>query len=493
MNRWVAFAFGLLAGIGALQAKLAPERWGRVTEEERHQLTRAERYFDQKQFKNASAEYELYLQLYGKSEVASYAQLMFAECIRQQGQINTAMEEFRNVLDYFPDSPDAVSAQYSIALCQRQGGDVEKATEAFEKVIEQAPKSDLAGKARNELLPIYWRTNLRDKWLTHLQYLATGEYADTDNLHGKSQQRLFMHRLAGNQVPEAYALIQETQKKDPRMTFAEWSVATLRNGELGQSYGETYAKARPAIAAALVALIEKDSAADTARKPEYDLRIARIYAAMGMSDKAIATYQQLVNLAAENDGLRSEYAVYLRGIGKREEARLEYRKLKDAYNADRQIAETYGEENNWKRVSELYQEMLNKYPEKSGDIQWRLGEVYQRSGKFPEAITAYQLSQKDPEGLFRIAECQNALKQYDAAIQTLTSVVNFFKPQAAEAQYRIASSYAGAGNKDAAIRTLKLVCEAYKGSNWAGRAHEDLSLKYGVQVTLGGKSKEKEL
>jgi len=492
LNRWLAFVFGLLAGFGAMEAKMAPERWGRVTEEERHQLTRAERYFDQKQFKNASAEYELFLQLYGKSDAASYAQLMFAECTRQQGQVNTAMEEFRNVLDYFPDSPDALSAQYSIAVCQRQGGDVEKAVEAFEKVIEQSPKSDLAANSRNELLSIYWRTNKRDKWLTHLEYLATGEYADTDGSHGRSQQRLFMHRLAGNQISEAHALIEQVQKKDPRMTFAEWSVATLRNGEISQSYGEPFAKARPAIATALVALIEKDAAADTARKPDYDLRIARIYSTMGMTDKAVARYQELVNLSAENDGLRLEYAGYLRGIGKREEARLEYRKLKDAYNGDRQIAESYGEENNWKRVLELYIEMLNKYPAQASDLQWRLAEIYQNSGKFPEAITAYQLSQKDPQGLFRIADCQNAMKQHDAAIQTLTSVVNFFKPSAAEAQYRIAACYAAAGNKDAAIRTLKQVCITYLNTPWAGRAHEDLSLKYGVDVTLGGSSIKKD-
>src|SRR5829696_8730013 len=103
------FLAAFLALLAALpvHAKLAPDRWGRATEEERHQLTRAERYFDQREYKSALAEYELFLQLYAKSEVGSYAQLMFAECTRRLGQVNTALNEFRSVLDYFPDSIDA--------------------------------------------------------------------------------------------------------------------------------------------------------------------------------------------------------------------------------------------------------------------------------------------------------------------------------------------------------------------------------------------------
>ena len=73
-----AAALALLLSLSCAPAKLAPERWGRFTEEERHQMVRAERYVDQKDYKSALAEYELFLQLYGKSDNASYAQLMFA-------------------------------------------------------------------------------------------------------------------------------------------------------------------------------------------------------------------------------------------------------------------------------------------------------------------------------------------------------------------------------------------------------------------------------
>ena len=57
-----ALAALFLTAISA-HAKLAAERWTRLTEEERHQLTRAERYVEQSNYKSALAEYELFLQL----------------------------------------------------------------------------------------------------------------------------------------------------------------------------------------------------------------------------------------------------------------------------------------------------------------------------------------------------------------------------------------------------------------------------------------------
>ena len=157
---------------------------------------------------------------------------------------------------------------------------------------------------------------------------------------------------------------------------------------------------------------------------------------------------------------------------------------------DREIAETYGEENNWKSCIEAYQAMLGKYPDQVGNIQWRLGEILQQCGKYQEAIAAYQQSQRDPQALFNIARCQGQLKQNDAAIQTLVGVVNFFKSAAPEAQYRIAGYYAAKGDKEAAIRTLKTVCKVYLSTPWAGKAHQDLALNFGVDVTLGGASKK---
>ena len=482
---------GLFAATSA-HAKLAAERWTRLTEEERHQLTRAERYAEQKNWKSARSEYELFLQLHTKSEVASYAQLMFGECTRQLGQVNGAIGEFRNVIDYFPDAIDAGSAQYSIGVCQTQTGDAEEAVKSFEKVIGKWPTNDFGAYARSEVCVIYWRLGKTEKWVPHMEFLATGAYADPQNLHNTAQHRLLMHRLTEKKTAEGYALIESVRKKDALLVFAQWSADAMHGHHIPTYYGEKGSKARPAIAADAVSFIEKQPTTDAAQKASLEHWSARIFAYAGDVTNATLRFAVLTKKNPDDDTIRGEYAAYLRSSGKRPEARLVYRELKDQYVADREIAETYGEEGNWKSCIEGYQAMLNKHPKQVDAIQWRLGEVFAHTGKYPEAIACYNQSQREPTSLFRIADCQGAMKQHDAAIQTLVGVLNFFKSAAPEAQYRIAGHYAAKGDKEAAIRTLKTVCKVHLNTSWAGRAHQDLTLTYGVDVTLGGAAKKEE-
>jgi tetratricopeptide (TPR) repeat protein len=484
--------FALLLASLPAQAKMAAARWERATEEERHQLTRAERYFEQKEYKSALSEYELFLQLYTKSEIGSYAQLMFAECTRQLGQVNNAINEFRNVIDYFPDSIDAGAAQYSIGVCQTQSGDAEKAVKSFDAVIAKWPKEEFGGLARQEACTIYWRLGQVDKWIPLMEYLAKGEYADTQNIHRAAEHRLIMHRIVEGKLPEARALVHESKGKDPLVVFAERCAEAFRPEYILTIYGEKVKKTLPAIATATAAFIEKQAPqmTDAAQRPALDPLCARIYARGGVPDKATERYALLVKQFPDNDVYRLEYAQHVRATGKRNEARLIYHDMKDQYVADREIAESYGEENNWKSAIEGYQAMLSKHPDKVGTIQWTLGETFKNLHRCSEAIAAYQQSQREPEALFRIADCQAELKQYDAALQSLVGVMNFFKESAPRAQYHMAGIYAAKGDKEAAIRTLKTVCKVHLNTPWAGRAHQDLSSTYGVDVTLGGAAKK---
>ncbi len=496
-------ALGLLASLALLpgllathraDAKLAAERWPRLTEEERHQLTRAERYVEQANFKSAIAEYELFLQLYPKSEVASYSQYMFAECTRKLGKINTAINEFRNVLDYFPDSPDSGPAQFSIGLCQTQTGDTEKAVVAFEKVIAQWPATGFGAEARAEAAAIYWRLNKLDKWLPHIEFLATGTYSDAPALRLPAVRKLVAHRLYQGNVAAAFELLDGKTKKLTLSTFAESAIEALRLQKTGTSYGEKGTKAVATTAASVVSFLEQRARdlSDAEAKVGVEHACAKVLSAAGENDKAAERFSALLKQAPTNDRVRMDYADLLRAKGNRNEARLVYRELKDQFIADREIASTYVDERNLTAAADHYRAMLQKHPQRTNDIQWELGEVLQRAGKFQEAAAAYTASQKEPQALFRVAECQGSMKQHDAAIQTLIGVVNFFKSSAPEAQYRMAGHQAAKGDKEAAIRTLKNVCKIHLNTSWAGKAHQDLTLVYGVDITLGGAAKQAE-
>jgi outer membrane protein assembly factor BamD (BamD/ComL family) len=81
-------------------------RWAKLREVERYQLQIAEKYYRQKNWKIAMAEYEKFLTLYEQSEGAAYSQLKWSLCLVHLRKLNTAIKDgFQSVVDYWPDSP----------------------------------------------------------------------------------------------------------------------------------------------------------------------------------------------------------------------------------------------------------------------------------------------------------------------------------------------------------------------------------------------------
>ena len=95
--------------------QMSLDRWKKLREVERYQLKIAEKYFGEKKWKVALAEYEKYLTLYEDSEAAPYSQLKWSLCQRELRKLNTAIKEgFQSVLDYWPESPEPTASMYFI-------------------------------------------------------------------------------------------------------------------------------------------------------------------------------------------------------------------------------------------------------------------------------------------------------------------------------------------------------------------------------------------
>ena len=62
--------------------EMSLDRWKKLREVERYQLKIAEKYYGEKKWKVALAEYEKYLTLYEDSEGAPYSQLKWSLCQR---------------------------------------------------------------------------------------------------------------------------------------------------------------------------------------------------------------------------------------------------------------------------------------------------------------------------------------------------------------------------------------------------------------------------
>ena len=102
------------------------------------------------------------------------------------------------------------------------------------------------------------------------------------------------------------------------------------------------------------------------------------------------------------------------------------------------------------------------------------GNLLQWSGKYEEAIKAYQQADNPPTTLFLIADCQHALGKLEPAVTQLREIENFFKAHAAVAALRIAYLYRDAGIKDKYVSALRGVLKKYPQSGQSSEAHQRL-------------------
>jgi len=124
-----------------------------------------------------------------------------------------------------------------------------------------------------------------------------------------------------------------------------------------------------------------------------------------------------------------------------------------------------------------------KVPATAKDAYWIKAELLQYSGKYPDAIAAYQAADNPPHNLWRIVECQLALKQLDQALKQLHEIENFFQDQAPEAALRIAHLYKD--DREKCITLLRGVLTKYPKSGQSSTAYQELRAM-GVPIRKGG-------
>lgn len=135
--------------------EMSLERWAKLREVERYQLKIAEKYYRQKDWKIAMAEYEKFLTLYEQSEGAAYSQLKWSLCLVNLRKLNTAIKDgFQSVVDYWPDSPEAVAAGYYIGKSYKDMGGISPAKKAYQNVLSVHPKHLAAVYATVDLIDL---------------------------------------------------------------------------------------------------------------------------------------------------------------------------------------------------------------------------------------------------------------------------------------------------------------------------------------------------
>lgn len=145
----------------------------------------------------------------------------------------------------------------------------------------------------------------------------------------------------------------------------------------------------------------------------------------------------------------------------------------------------------WRRIADKGLPLADEVatvPKYAADAYWMKGELLEHSSRWADAITAYRLTNREPDSLFRIAECMRRLGQTTQAIAQLREIENFFAPQAPEAALRIAWIYRDGKEDKQFIAVLRGILKKYPRSGQSRTAHLELE-RLGVQ--MGGGVDEK--
>lgn len=125
-----------------------------------------------------------------------------------------------------------------------------------------------------------------------------------------------------------------------------------------------------------------------------------------------------------------------------------------------------------------------KIPKYTAEAYWMKGGLLERVGKWDEAIAAYKASNREPDSLFRIAECFRRLDKQTQALAQLREIENFFEPQAPEAALRTAWIYRDAKDEKQFIAALRKIMKKYPKSGQSSTAHLELE-RLGVKIGGG--------
>ena len=530
----------ILLGVGSPMVSAGPldempvERWAKLKEAERFQLTAAERLYRESQWKAAADEYEKFLKLYEKSEGAAFAQLKWSHCQVHLRKQNTAIKDgYQSLLDYYPDSPEAPIAGLLIGRTYRDIGDTKPAKKAYAKMIAANPKHFAAVMARLDLVEIAAKENddaTRAKLLRELTYDVTRKGATVEPCAAASRQYAQLSFRAGNFQEGLKALATScTEAQMPSLVMhSSWGALPYIVGELIASKDEETKKRGEKLADAGAAWLKTQVTAnlkDAKTKPQalaawYDIAELRRHAAQPLKQKAV--YDEILAALGPDDTTLSYLANWYKVNKQRELARATYAKYKDAVEGQGQIAYSYREENprqtdkavaiyrklaadaktapRWLAEAAMayreggkpdlaiavYRELLTADAAKADSYAIEIANTLYYAGRWKECIAAYRGTNNFPTNYLHMAAANRQLKQHNEAIALYRQVIAASPPNAPSALLQIAYTQEEAGKKEDAIKTLKQICDKFPKTGEGSAAHTRLNNVYKIPVTLGG-------
>lgn len=507
--------------------EMSLERWAKLREAERYQLNIAEKYYREKDYQVAQAEYEKFLTLYESSEGAPYAQLKWSLCQIERRNLNTAIKDgFQSVIDYWPDSPEATSSAYFIARTYKDMGEVAKAKKAFADVISQHGQHLVGVLARVQLIDMARVEGDGERQVALWRQLTfdTPRAGDAGRYCVEASQALARYYLSQAALTEAVQALATTypaeQVPTQLIAYVQAPVSSLVQDASTKQQGQL-------LADRAIAYLREQMPTDLAdekqkaRAREYWFAIADLQHRSGRAEQVAAVYDQMIKTFGVDDGILDRLAAFYKSSEQRDQARATYGRFADKaagmskialmdreekkYDAaigiyrqlvamdqekaaqwNNAIATTYREAGKCNEAVAMYQQLIKLAPEQADQWLWNVADCYQQFGKYKEAIAAYRQSDRFPAAYQRMADCHLHLKEWGPAYSLYQQIRDSHEPLSSWAQLQMAHTLERAGDKEKAILAFQRVCEKYPKSSHASAAHAHLQNEYKINVTLGG-------
>ena len=477
----------------------------------------------------AMAEYEKYLTLYERSEVAPYVQIKWSMCLIHLRKQNTAIKEgFQSVIDYWPDSPEAVWAEYYIGATYKQIGRYALAKKAYQKLFARHEKHIASTQGMWDLVGI---ADVQKNQKASLSILKkfTFQAERTGPVAGLCQQA--SRRLASYYFQAGAFLkgVEALETTYPESFGLALQVVSHVNGPIQRMAASDEQRAKGTRLADLaIAYLRQQLPADQddpKRKTQARqlwLSIIGLHNAARRDAQVVATYQQVLKQFGTDDELLGHFASWYKSRGKYDEARTIYRRFENQFTGLGQVAVSYRQQRQIDPALAIYRQLAGqdaehlvqwkgqeaatyrevaKYPEAiavytellkldvahAPDWLWAIATARQDAGQFKEAIGVYrQCDERFPENYKRMATCHRNLKQPKEALVLYNQVRGGHPASAPWAQLQIGYTFEEMSSKESAIKAFQSVCKQFPKDSHASVAHAHLQNKYKISVTLGG-------
>jgi len=506
---------------------LSLERWKELRENERYQLQIAEKYYRERNWKVAVAEYEKFMSLYEKSSGAPYAQLKWSLGQVHLRKQNTAIKEgFQSVVDYWPDSPEAIAAAFYIGQTYKAIGQAAKAKAAYREVVNKHGSHVAAVYAMADLAEMAVNEKDQAGRLDLLRKLTFDikRSSATNGVCVTASQHLATYSFEKGNAEEAIKSLATTYPPDQLpaqvVAYARQPLATMLAAPATKPQAEKIADGAIGwLRASLPADTTDAKAALLAWQTWY--AIADLYALSARDAQVLQTYEQLAKSLGASDEALGRLAQFHKSRMKYEDARTVYRRYanaaeglgqvaysyreqsqwdsavpiynqlvgQDAENAPRwksEMAATYRAAKKWKEATGVYEDLIASDSKNHGRWRWELAMTHREAGQYKEAIGHFRQCENFPENFKQMAWCHRQLKEPNEAILLYRQIVASDPNSAPWALLQVGHTQEEGGQKEPAIQTFQQVCKRYPKDSHASLAHAHLQTKYKISITLGG-------